>query len=98
MRAKLPGGMAAPEFLRKHWQKQRLLVRGALTKFRDAFTAEQLLALASRDDAESRLVQRSRGNWQVRHGPFSKRVLARLPARGWTLLVQGADRLLPRAH
>jgi 50S ribosomal protein L16 3-hydroxylase len=90
--------MAAPEFLRKHWQKQPLLVRGALTEFRDAFSAEQLLALASRDDAESRLVQRSRGNWQVRHGPFSKRELARLPARGWTLLVQGADRLLPRAQ
>jgi 50S ribosomal protein L16 3-hydroxylase len=44
------------------------------------------------------LVTRSGRRWNVVHGPFSRRVFARLPKSGWTLLVQGVNQLLPGAQ
>ena len=34
----------------------------------------------------------------MKHGPFHPRELVRLPATGWTLLVQGVDLVLPQAQ
>jgi 50S ribosomal protein L16 3-hydroxylase len=74
-----------------------MLVRQAISDFKGAVQAPELLALATRDDVESRLVQRSRGAWRVRAGPFSRRELDRLPSSGWTLLVQGLNHEVPEA-
>ncbi|HZM52394.1 MAG TPA: cupin domain-containing protein, partial [Vicinamibacteria bacterium] len=52
--------MSPQAFLRRHWQKRPLLVRGAVPGFRDPLTPARLLALAARDGVESRLV-RERG-------------------------------------
>lgn len=90
-------GLDHAEFLRRHWQKRPLVGRAALRQFADSITRAQLFELARREDAESRVIIRSRGRWQVQHGPFTARSLARLPATGWTLLVQGVDQLLPQA-
>ena len=49
------------------------------------------MALAQRDDVESRLVTRIGRRWTFAHGPFRRAELARLPARDWTLLIQGAN-------
>jgi 50S ribosomal protein L16 3-hydroxylase len=87
----LPGGMAAQRFLARHWQRRALLVRGAITGFRGPLTRARLFALASRDDVESRLVQRQRGRYAFDHGPFRARDLRALPPRNWTLLVQGVN-------
>ncbi len=99
----LPGGMSAQLFLRRHWQKRPLLVRGALPGFKGAITRRALYALAARNDVESRLVTRVRNRWQVTHGPLSRLGLARAGAKDWTLLVNGvnhhdaaAERLLRR--
>ncbi|MEO8039669.1 MAG: cupin domain-containing protein [Betaproteobacteria bacterium] len=50
-----------------------------------------LVRLACRDDVESRLIVRDGRNWTVRSGPFRRREFAVLPARNWTLLVQGVN-------
>ena len=83
--------MGAAQFLRRHWQKEPLVARGALREYCAIATRERLMQLARRDDVESRIVIRARGRWRVLHGPFNSRDLARLPARGWTLLVHGVD-------
>jgi 50S ribosomal protein L16 3-hydroxylase len=90
-------GWPAGDFLRRYWQKRPLLARRALPQYASLVQRETLLGLAQRDDLESRLVVRGGGRWQVRHGPFSRRELARLPRAGWTLLVQGVERALPGA-
>jgi 50S ribosomal protein L16 3-hydroxylase len=88
------GDLTAAQFLRRHWQKKPQLVRGALPECAGLLGRDDLFRLAARDDLESRLVSRRGDRWQVRHGPFTARDLARLPRAGWTLLVQGVDRAL----
>lgn len=91
-------GLSLAEFLHRHWQKRPLLVRNALPECGNLLQREGLLELATRDDLESRLVLRRGRSWQVRHGPFDRRELLRLPRSGWTLLVQGVDHALPAAR
>jgi 50S ribosomal protein L16 3-hydroxylase len=89
--------MHAARFLRRHWQKEPLVARGALPEYCAMVTRERLMQLARRDDVESRIVIRSRGRWRVLQGPFAARDFARLPAKGWTLLVHGVDLALVQA-
>jgi 50S ribosomal protein L16 3-hydroxylase len=79
------------EFLRRHWQKKPLLARGAIAHCGEWLTREHLFELATREAVESRLVLHARGRWRVEYGPFAAARLKRLPARGWTLLVQGVE-------
>lgn len=92
------GGIEPAQFLRTFWQKKPLLLRQAVPEIAGMFTRTTLIALAGREDVESRLVTRAGGRWRVAHGPFRRRELAALPARGWTLLVQGVDDQLPAAR
>ena len=92
------GGLSIGQFLRRHWQKKPLLARAALPEYADLLQRDQLFALAARDDLDARLVTRRGARWTVCHGPFTRRELRRLPASGWTLLVQGIDRALPVAR
>src|SRR5450755_95746 len=87
----LLGGLSAAAFLRKYWQKKPLLVRQAVSAFQGLLTRSELFALAGRDDVESRLVRRARGRWTLAQGPFRLSELKNLPARDWTLLVQGVN-------
>src|SRR5688572_24001005 len=89
MKKNFLAGLTDAEFLRRHWQKKPLLARNALNGDVPAITRDRLFALAAREDVESRIVTRTRS--RVRDGPFELGELRRLPARGWTLLVQGAD-------
>jgi 50S ribosomal protein L16 3-hydroxylase len=72
-------------------------VRGALPVFSGLIARQALFRLAGQEDAESRLVRRQGGKWLLDHGPFSRRDFASLPARNWTLLLQGLNLLLPEA-
>ena len=98
MQSTMLGGLDARSFLRRHWQKHPLLARRALPQYENMMTREDLFALSMRDDMLSRLVVRHGRRWEVAHGPFSRRTLAQLPGRGWTLLVQGVNQVLPRAQ
>jgi 50S ribosomal protein L16 3-hydroxylase len=96
----LLGGLTPRSFLRRHWQKRPLFVRGALSPAESIVALEELLSLAARDDVESRIVQRRGRRWETHHGPFAR---ARPRPRDWTILVSGmnleagaAERLLRR--
>lgn len=93
----LLGGLTPAAFLRRHWQKRPLLVRGALARA-PRVDFRTLSRLSVRDDVESRMVRRRGGRWQLEHGPFAPGTLSRLPARDWTLLVQGLNHHLPEAE
>lgn len=94
----LLGGLTPRAFMRRHWQKKPLLVRAAVPAARPFVERAQLFALAARDDVESRLVEHGRSGWQLRHGPFARRVLPPLRQPRWSLLVQGLDLHLEAAH
>jgi 50S ribosomal protein L16 3-hydroxylase len=99
----LLGGLSPAQFMRRHWQKAPLLVRGAWPGLRRSpISRTELFGLAGLEDAPSRLIVREgrghAGAWTVRQGPFLRRALPPLTQRGWTLLVQGTDRHLPSMH
>jgi 50S ribosomal protein L16 3-hydroxylase len=89
----LLGTLDAASFLRRHWQKRPLFVRGAAPDCGTWLERGVLFDWAARDDVEARLVMCNRGRWSVQHGPFRPAQLKRLPQRGWTLLVQGVEQL-----
>ena len=94
----LLGGLSPAQFMRRHWQRKPLLVRGAIARFTPPVRRAELFALARRDDVESRLVQQMGDTWQLRHGPFARRALPPLAQPRWTLLVQGVDLHDERVH
>ena len=98
MRNKLLNRLTPTQFLQRHWQKQPLLARNSLPQFTDLLSRRTLIELALLPEAEARLIMRNGRQWTVRHGPFRRQDFAKLPARDWTLLVQGVDLLLPRAR
>lgn len=56
MKLELLGGISPKKFLRNYWQKKPLLVRGALPGFQGLLSRDELVQLACRDDAQSRLI------------------------------------------
>jgi 50S ribosomal protein L16 3-hydroxylase len=92
------GGLSPQAFLRRHWQKRPLLVRGALPDCEGIVTKDALFALSARDDVESRLVRKQRGRFFVAHGPLTRSRMPRAAARGWTLLVNGVNHHNARAE
>ena len=95
----LLGGLTAREFMKSHWQRRPLLVRGAIPSFAPVVSRTELLALAARDDVESRLVRNTgRSGWALAHGPIARSSLPPLRQPGWTLLVQGVDLHHDAAH
>src|SRR5512139_3749637 len=95
--AEMPGSLDPAAFLARHWQRNALLVRQAIPGFAGFLDRASLVALALRDDVESRLVVRGGGRWTLAHGPFRRADFASLPARNWTLLVQGVNLVVPAA-
>jgi len=95
--------MSTERFLREHWQKKPLLVRGAFSAggagFRDPIDPDELAGLSCEDGVESRIVREKGGEhpWQVTWGPQREADFAELPKRGWTLLVQEINRWVPDA-
>lgn len=89
------GGLTAHQFLQEFWQKKPLLIRQAFPGFGDCLTPDELAGLACEEDAQSRLVLQSKGQWKLEQGPFDEERFSRLPEKGWSLLVQGVNHFLP---
>jgi 50S ribosomal protein L16 3-hydroxylase len=83
--------------MKRHWQRQPLLLRGAFPSFADPLSPAQVLRLAGSPDASSRLVQRRGAAWSVEHGPFAASRFKQLPRRAWTVLVQDTNHFAPAA-
>ncbi|MFO1325046.1 MAG: cupin domain-containing protein [Burkholderiales bacterium] len=90
-RAALLGRRTPREFLTRFWHKQALLVRAAVPGFAGLISRAALFALAGRDDVEARIVVRTGRSYTLEHGPFRRADFRALPARNWTLLVQGVN-------
>jgi 50S ribosomal protein L16 3-hydroxylase len=82
-------------FLRDHWQKKPLLIRGAWAEWSNPLSPDELAGLACEDGVESRLVQRAADGWSIEHGAFPEERLGALHAANWTLLVQAVDQFVP---
>ena len=93
------GGLSPRSFLRKYWQKQPLLVRGAFPSVSPPLSPSELAGLACETGVDSRLVIRTRKapGWKLNHGPFRYKDFAKLPHSHWTLLVQDVDKHVPNA-
>jgi len=89
--------LSAAEFLRTYWQKQPVLLRGALPGFEPELDADDIAGLACDELAESRLITGcfEGRDWTLRHGPFDEGDFAALPQRNWTLLVQDVEKHYP---
>jgi len=83
--------------MRRHWQREPLLVRGAFPHFADPLAPREVLALAASPEATSRLVRRRGASWSLEHGPFAPSRFKQLPRRDWTVLVQDANHFSRRA-
>lgn len=94
----LLGGLTPAGFLARHWQKRPCLARAAVEGFQGLLTPRELMRLACRDDAQSRVVVRDGRLWQVHHGPFKPAFFRRLGAQPWTLLVQDVNHFLREAQ
>lgn len=90
------GDLSPRTFLSRHWQKQPLFMPNALPEFADLLTPPELVALAQRDDMQSRLVIEQSGHWTVKQGPLRKADFKNLKGVHWSLLVQGIDTVLPQ--
>ena len=94
----LLGGLSPQQFMRRHWQKKPLLVRGAMPGFKPILSRAELFALAQQEQVESRLVVQGAAGWRMKQGPFPPRSLPALNKSAWSLLVQGVDLHHPGAH
>lgn len=92
------GSVGVARFMRDYWQRRPLLVRQALPALQAPLDPDALVALAARDEVESRLVSAFGGRWRLRHGPFESGAVPSLRRQRWTLLVQGVDLHDERAH
>ncbi len=93
----LLGGLTPSQFLRDYWQKKPLLIKGAIPNFKGLLNPNELAGLACEDDEQARIIKHSKGKWHVQNGPFDEADFAKLPAKNWTLLVQGVNHYLPVA-
>lgn len=98
MKIKLLGGISPTHFLRDYWQKKPLLIRGAIPGFEGLLTRDELIGLSCGDEAQSRLVTRRNGKWDVKTGPFTAKTFSRLANNNWSLLVQDVNHFLPSAR
>jgi 50S ribosomal protein L16 3-hydroxylase len=85
----LLGGLTPEQFLRDYWHKKPLLIRQAIPQMQAILSRDALVALAARDDVESRLVSYFDQRWQMQSGPLKKRPA--FTKKAWTLLVQGVN-------
>ena len=77
--------------MRRHWQREPLLLRGAFPQFQDPLSPRDVTRLAGSRDAVSRLVVRRGTQWSVEHGPIPAARFKQLPRRDWTVLVQDTN-------
>ncbi len=89
----LLNGLSPQAFMKRHWQKKPMLIRGAIPGFKPLLDRSDLFDLAGNEAVESRLIEQLAGSkgWKMKSGPLSRRALPPLKQPNWTLLLQGMD-------
>ena len=86
------GGISPGVFMRDYWQKKPLLVRQAFANFAAPLTGKEILTLAKREHAESRLITRrgvgKNAAWHLQQGPLTGNNFRAAADSIWTVLVQ----------
>ena len=77
------------KFLKNSWQKKPEILRNFLLD-EQLITPNELAGLSCEKFSESRLVLENPPK-KIKHGPFAEKVFEKLPAEGWSLLVQSVD-------
>ena len=77
------------KFLKNSWQKKPKILRNFLS-YEQLITPNELAGLSCEKFSESRLVMENPPK-KVKHGPFVEKLFEKLPAEGWSLLVQSVD-------
>ena len=85
------GGLSPTQFMRRHWQKKPMVIRGAFPGFKPLLSRQELFAMAADESVESRLIVHKPKGWTLRHGPLARSAFPPLGQKAWTLLVQGVD-------
>ncbi len=93
----LLNNLTPTQFLAEYWQKKPLLIKNAIPNFTGLISPNDLAGLACEDDVQARIIQQQKDKWSVKSSPFDEAVFAKLPAKNWTLLVQGVNQHLPEA-
>lgn len=91
------GGLTAEAFMRRHWQKKPLFVKGAFPDWRSnppPVTAQEVLSLAKSSPLPARLVRPDRS---LLHAPLRARDFPSRKTPGWTVLVQQINTALESA-
>ncbi|MBD2859243.1 cupin domain-containing protein [Spongiibacter sp. KMU-158] len=83
------------DFLDQYWQQRPCLLEQALPDFICPVEGDDLAGLACEAEVESRIIIEQDDDWELRCGPFSETDFTKLPAKNWTLLVQGVDQWIP---
>jgi 50S ribosomal protein L16 3-hydroxylase len=83
--------------MRRYWQKQPLLIRQAIPRFRGVITRAQLLRLAAHEDCHARLIWHHGRRWHLRQGPLAAKDFKARGTRAWTVLVQDINHVVPEA-
>ena len=92
----LLGGLSPAQFMRRHWQKKPLVIRGALPGFQPLLSRQALFAMASDETVESRLIVHKPKGWTLKNGPMARASLPPMSQKNWTLMLQGVDLLAYR--
>ncbi len=94
-------GLTPAKFLRDYWQKKPLLIRNAFADFEAPLTQAEIIELAGREEAESRVITKlegSKSRWEMHQGPISKKLFGTLKNSAWTVLVQDTQHFSREAH
>jgi 50S ribosomal protein L16 3-hydroxylase len=82
-------------FLRDHWQRQPLLIRGGWQGWTNPLSPDELAGLACEDGVEARLIELDAASLAAEDGPFPEKRFGKLGKAPWTLLVQAVDHYVP---
>jgi 50S ribosomal protein L16 3-hydroxylase len=91
-------GLSPAEFLRDYWQKKPLLIRNAFPEFAAPLTKAEVIELAGREEAESRLITLRGNSWGLQHGPFNAKDFRAAKDAKWTVLIQDTQHVSFEAH
>lgn len=93
----LPDAISPEQFLAEYWQKKPLLIKQGLPQLIGMFEPDDILGLATDEDATARLLTQATMNqpqWQLKKSPLVDADFDDLPEQ-WTVLVQNMEQWSP---
>ena len=91
-----PNNLTQDDFLACYWQQKPLYMPQAWAGFENPISPDELAGLALEEALPSRIVvQHSKTEWTIEHGPFTEQTFADLEGKRWSLLITDIEKHLP---